>query len=51
MLVVNLDVLIFSINTTLDIKDLALFVDDESTVKSKELPPSGVDTRSDSNVV
>jgi hypothetical protein len=44
MFVVNHDVLILSINTYFDIEDLSFFVDNESSFKSEELPPSRIDT-------
>jgi hypothetical protein len=43
MLVVDHDILVLSIDTSLDIKDLVVVIDDESTLSSEELPPSGCD--------
>ena len=41
---VNHDVLVFTINTSLDVKDLSSFIHNEGSFKSEELPPSRVDT-------
>jgi len=44
------DVSVFSINTTVDIEYLSVFVDNVSTVQSEHLPPSSIDSASDSEV-
>jgi hypothetical protein len=43
MLVVDHNILVLSIDSTLDIKDLVVVIDDESFLSSEELPPSGCD--------
>jgi len=50
MFVMDNDVLVFSVKTTWNIHHFVLFVDDESTISVEHLPPSWVDTRSESEV-
>jgi hypothetical protein len=44
MLLVDHNILVFSIDSSLDIKDLVVVIDDESVLSSEELPPSGSNT-------
>jgi hypothetical protein len=50
MLVVDNDVSVFSIMTSINIKDLSVLIDNESTVNSPHLPPSRGDSAGQSDV-
>jgi hypothetical protein len=50
MFVVDHDVLVLTIDSSLDIQDFTLLVDDEWSLVSEELPPSRVDSTSSSEV-